>query len=136
MGLVMVCPQCQAKVLLQCQNCPYCQSDLRDVPQDQRRYMLGQPGPSTPPSAAEAAIESIPVLESASVPEITSQPAPGPETTKSGGRMSGAMQLRLLPQLTRLPAKHPKEPNPSPRPKRPKNLRPQQLKRRSKSAPV
>jgi len=79
MGLVMVCPQCQAKVLLQCQNCPYCQSDLREVPQDQRRYTLGQPGPSTPPSAAEAAIESIPVLESARVPELTSQPAPNPE---------------------------------------------------------
>lgn len=79
MGLVMVCPQCQAKVLLQCQNCPYCQSDLRDVPQDQRRYALGQPGPSTPPSTPEPAIESIPVLESARVPEVTSQPAPGSE---------------------------------------------------------
>ena len=80
MGLVMVCPQCQAKVLLQCQYCPYCQSDIRDVPQDQRRYALGQPGPSTPPTTTEPAIESIPVLESASVPELTSQPAPGSET--------------------------------------------------------
>jgi hypothetical protein len=75
----MVCPQCQAKVLLQFQNCPYCQSDLRDVPQDQRRYTLGQPGPFTPPSAPEPAIESIPVLESASVPELKSQAVPSPE---------------------------------------------------------
>jgi hypothetical protein len=79
MGLVMVCPQCQAKVLLHCQSCPYCQSDLRDVPQDQRRYALGQPGPSTPPSAPESVSEAIPVLESASVPEISPQPVPSPE---------------------------------------------------------
>jgi hypothetical protein len=49
------------------------------VPQDQRRYTLGQPGPFTPPSAPEPAIESIPVLESASVPELSAQPALSPE---------------------------------------------------------
>ena len=75
MGLVMVCPQCQAKVLLQSQNCPYCQADLRNVPQDQRRYVVGQPGLSTPSAEpAPAATESIPVLASAGVPETTSQP--------------------------------------------------------------
>ena len=134
MGLVMVCPQCQAKVLLQCQYCPYCQSDIRNVPQNQRRCTLGQPGPSTPPTTTEPAIESIPVLESASVPELTLSQL-RVLRPKSGGRMSGDLQLRLLPQLTRL-LSNLKEPNPSPRPKRPKNLRPQQLKRRSKSAPV
>ena len=83
MGLVMVCPQCQAKVLLQSQNCPYCQADLRNVPQDQRRYVVGQPGPSTPPAAsAPAATEAIPVLASAGVPETTSQPA-APEAEKN-----------------------------------------------------
>ncbi len=82
MGLVMVCPQCQAKVLLQSQNCPYCQADLRNVPQDQRRYVVGQPGPSTPPAAsAPAATEAIPVLASAGVPETTSQ-ATAPEAEK------------------------------------------------------
>jgi hypothetical protein len=83
MGLVIVCPQCQAKVLLQSQNCPFCQADLRNVPQDQRRYVVGQPGPSTPPAApAPAATESIPVLASAGVPETTSQPV-SPETVKT-----------------------------------------------------
>ena len=82
MGLVMVCPQCQAKVLLQSQNCPYCQADLRNVPQDQRRYVVGQPAPSTPPAAsAPAATEAIPVLASAGVPETTSPPV-APEAEK------------------------------------------------------
>ncbi len=70
MGLVLVCPQCQAKVVLQSQSCPYCQADLRDVPKDRRRYELGQPGPSTPPSTPG----SIPVPESASVPKTATEP--------------------------------------------------------------
>ncbi|MBM4289781.1 MAG: hypothetical protein FJ135_16855 [Deltaproteobacteria bacterium] len=53
MGLVLVCPQCQARVTLQSQSCPYCQADLRDVPQDRRRYVLGQAGPFLPPSGPE-----------------------------------------------------------------------------------
>ena len=76
MGLVLVCPQCQAKVLLQSQNCPYCQADLRDVPKDRRRYVVGQPGPSAP------APESIPVLESASVPRTATEPVPVSEAAK------------------------------------------------------
>jgi hypothetical protein len=79
MGLVMVCPQCQANVLLQTQNCPYCQADLRNLSQDQRRYVLGQPGPSTPPPPPETAVESAPVIESAGVPEPAVLPAPASE---------------------------------------------------------
>jgi hypothetical protein len=65
MGLVLVCPQCQAKVLLQSLSCPYCQADLRHVPQDLRRYVLGQLGPATAPPApapvpqAEAATPEV-----------------------------------------------------------------------------
>jgi hypothetical protein len=51
MGLVLVCPECQAKVLLQSLSCSYCQADLRHLPQDRRRYALGQLGPATAPSA-------------------------------------------------------------------------------------
>lgn len=76
MGLVLVCPQCQAKVLLQSQNCPYCQADLRDVPKDRRCYVVGQPGPSTP------APESIPVLESASVPKTVTETVTVSEAAK------------------------------------------------------
>ncbi len=62
MGLVMVCPHCQAKVDLSAQKCQYCQADLRQLPKDQRLYRIGQPGP--PVTTATA----IPVLESAGVP--------------------------------------------------------------------
>jgi hypothetical protein len=73
MGLVLVCPQCQAKVLLQSQNCPYCQADLRHLPQDRRRYALGQPGPviapSAPVTAAAPEAKAVPPAEAAQ-PEI------------------------------------------------------------------
>lgn len=77
MGLVLVCPECQGKVAMQAQSCPYCQADLRHLPQERRRYDLGQPGPPTPPPAPEpepvpeAVTTAIPVLESAGVPETT-----------------------------------------------------------------
>ncbi len=108
MGLVMVCPQCQAKVLLQSQNCPYCQADLRNVPQDQRRYVVGQPGPSTPPAAsAPAATEAIPVLASAGVPEASSQPAaPAAEKLRRPFvRRYAAPPVSALSQNTAKPAK-------------------------------
>jgi hypothetical protein len=60
MGLVLVCPQCQANVLLQSLSCPYCQADLRQVPQDRRRYVLGQPGPAAAPSATAPSAASGP----------------------------------------------------------------------------
>ncbi len=52
MGLVLVCPRCEARVLLQAQKCPHCEADLRELPQEQRRYLIGRPGP--PPAAAVA----------------------------------------------------------------------------------
>jgi hypothetical protein len=73
MGLVLVCPQCQAKVLLQSMNCPYCQADLRHLPQDRRRYTLGQPGPAAAPSAPEPV--AAPKSETAP-PAETPQPEP------------------------------------------------------------
>ena len=64
MGLVLVCPQCQAKVDLSAQKCPYCQADLRHLPKDQRLYVIGQPGPAV----AQPPTEAIPVPASAEVP--------------------------------------------------------------------
>jgi hypothetical protein len=75
MGLVMVCPQCQAKVLLQSQNCPYCQADLRDVPQNQRRYVVGKPGPSTP--GPKTVTKSAPAPEPVALPENAPQAESG-----------------------------------------------------------
>jgi|GEM_PF-2680893 len=52
MGLVLVCPQCQAGVELAAAKCPFCQADLRNLAKDQRRYRIGQPGPLQPTAAA------------------------------------------------------------------------------------
>ncbi len=107
MGLVLVCPRCQARVALQMQKCPYCEADLRDLPQGQRRYLIGQPGPSpamepvtppepeapaaeppgTIPAAAVAIPEPVPavpavteatVIEGAAAPEPSSEEEAGP----------------------------------------------------------
>jgi hypothetical protein len=104
MGLVMVCPQCQAKVLLQSINCPYCQADLRNVPQDQRRYEVGKPGPSTPPAASAPAVtEAIPVLASAGVPETVT--APAAKTRRPFVRRYAAPPASALNQNPAKPAK-------------------------------
>jgi hypothetical protein len=123
MGLVMVCPQCQAKVLLQSQNCPYCQTDLRNVPQDQRRYVVGKPGPSTPPAAsAPAATEAIPVLAPAGVPEAVSQPAASEEVRirRPFVRRYAAPPVSALSQNTAKPAKAAKSKPEAKKAKKPK----------------
>ncbi len=72
MGLVLVCPQCRAKVEISAQHCQYCHADLRQLPREQRVYSTG---PAGPPPAPEAPPTAIPVLESAGVPEKIAAPA-------------------------------------------------------------
>ncbi len=95
MGLVLVCPQCQATVELWAQKCQYCQADLRNLPKDQRRYVTGTPGPATSPGAA--APEAIPVLESAGVPE-TIAPAP-----QAAGVVGGRVRRPYIRRYAGLP---------------------------------
>jgi hypothetical protein len=85
MGLVLVCPQCQANVLLQSLNCPYCQADLRQVPQDQRRYVLGQPGPAPAPPEAPPAASAPAEIPPAAAPEA--EPVPPAATAMSEVRI-------------------------------------------------
>ncbi len=77
MGLLLICPHCQAKLALVSRACPACGTDLRDLPPTARRYFIGKP------AAAAAPL----------VPEMI--PGPNPETV--------AVEL-LVPYLeTRLP---------------------------------
>jgi hypothetical protein len=64
MGLLLICPHCQAKVSLVSRACSACGANLRDLPPDARRYFIGNP-------VAEAA----PL-----VPEMI--PGPSPETVE------------------------------------------------------
>jgi hypothetical protein len=65
MGLLLICPHCQAKIPLVSRACPACGADLRDLPPNDRRYFIGKS------AAAEAAILA---------PEMS--PGPNPETVE------------------------------------------------------
>ena len=62
MGLLLICPHCQAKIPLVSRACSACGGELRDLPPEARRYFIGTL------EAAEAAIL---------VPELI--PGPDPE---------------------------------------------------------
>jgi len=63
MGLLLICPLCQAKIPLASRACPACGADLRDLPPTDRRYFIGK----------SAAAEAAPL-----VPEMI--PGPNHET--------------------------------------------------------
>jgi hypothetical protein len=65
MGLLLICPHCQAKVPLVSRGCSACGADLRDLPPDARRYFIGKPA-----TAVTATL----------VPEII--PGPNPESVE------------------------------------------------------
>jgi len=61
MGLLLICPHCQAKVSPAARTCLACDADLRDLPSESRRYFVDRPeeAPAAPP-----------------VPEMPSEPGP------------------------------------------------------------
>ena len=65
MGLLLICPHCQAKIPLLSRTCSACGAELRDLPPTDRRYFIGK----------SAAAEAAPL-----VPEMIS--GPNPETVE------------------------------------------------------
>jgi Gas vesicle protein/zinc-ribbon domain len=53
MGLLLICPHCQAKVPLVSRACSACGADLRDLPPDARRYFIGKPAAEAAPLVPE-----------------------------------------------------------------------------------
>jgi Gas vesicle protein len=47
MGLLLICPHCQAKIPLVCRACPACGAGLRDLPPTDRRYFIGKSAAAT-----------------------------------------------------------------------------------------
>jgi len=43
MGLLLICPHCQAKIPLPSRTCLACRSDLRDLAPEDRHYFIGRP---------------------------------------------------------------------------------------------
>jgi hypothetical protein len=65
MGLLLICPHCQAKIPLVSRACSACGAGLRDLPPTARHYFIGK----------SAAAEAAPL-----VPEMI--PGPNPETVE------------------------------------------------------
>jgi hypothetical protein len=61
MGLLLICPHCQAKMPLPSRTCLACRADLRDLAPEDRHYFIGRP--PTPEAAPP-------------VPEMVSHPFP------------------------------------------------------------
>ncbi|HAY23023.1 MAG TPA: hypothetical protein DCY27_12865 [Desulfobacterales bacterium] len=81
MGLVVVCPQCQARVEMQSQSCPYCYADLSKLPESKRVYALERPGPPPPPPEVAAAEPEPEVIDVEPAPTvITAEPLASEET--------------------------------------------------------
>ena len=84
MGLLLICPHCQAKVPMISRACPACGANLRDLPPTERRYFIGKlaaaqaaplvpemiPGPNLE-TVEEKSLEPYPetMLPEASLPE-------------------------------------------------------------------
>jgi len=77
MGLLLICPYCQAKIPLISRTCPACGTDLRDLPPEGRHYFIGEPGaPEIATSAPEMISEPSPETAVAEVVQ------PFPETAE------------------------------------------------------
>lgn len=81
MGLLLICPHCQAKVPLVSRACLACGADLRNLTPDARRYFLGKP----------AAAEAAPL-----VPEMI--PGPNPESIEM--ELSETYPETMLPEAS------------------------------------
>ena len=60
MGLLLICPHCQAKIPLVSRTCPACGADLRDLPPEDRRYFIGKSAAAAAPLVPEMIPEPIP----------------------------------------------------------------------------
>ena len=59
MGLLLICPHCQAKLPLASRTCLACGADLRDLSREDRHYFIGQPA-APPPRPRSWPLEPIP----------------------------------------------------------------------------
>jgi hypothetical protein len=73
MGLLLICPHCQAKIPLISRTCLACGADLRDLTPKDRRYFIGRPiAPEAVPPAPEAVF--LPYPEAVAMEVVESYP--------------------------------------------------------------
>lgn len=82
MRLGLLCPRCQAKGPLDSRTCLACGLDLRNLPREQRRYLLGFPEASAVVfPARETTSEAVPEVEEAEL-WASSPETMGPKTSR------------------------------------------------------
>jgi gas vesicle structural protein len=60
MWLLLICPRCQTKLPLTQRICFHCGADLQNLPAEDRRYFIGDPGvPETPSAVTESTPEPV-----------------------------------------------------------------------------
>ncbi|MFP3867261.1 MAG: hypothetical protein ACLFUU_03750 [Desulfobacteraceae bacterium] len=127
MGLLLICPQCQAKVGIHLQTCPQCGANLKNLPPEQRRYFLGQveevtaaapeekESPEVQPAvelAAEPAEAEPSALETPpEAPSVEESKAPKAEAKKKTEAKEAAEKTEKEPKKKKRPRKKKKTAN-------------------------
>jgi hypothetical protein len=78
MGLLLICPHCQAKIFLPSRTCPACGADLRGLAPRDRRYFIGRPAvPEAPPPVPEMVSLPFPEADEPELGELYLEPMMG-----------------------------------------------------------
>jgi hypothetical protein len=97
MGLLLICPHCQAKIALARRTCPGCGGNLRNLPPQDRRYFVSGP-------TAAAAAPPVPQVVAEPLPQAveTEWLASYPETTEFNASLRENQDLSLCEALDRI----------------------------------
>ena len=95
MGLLLICPHCQAKLPLASRACSACGADLRDLPPADRRYFIGR-GAAEPAPPVEMIAGPDPEAEEVELLE------PYPETMIPEASLPASQDVSLCEALDRI----------------------------------
>ncbi len=97
MGLLLICPHCQAKMPMVSQACSACGADLRHLPPTDRRYFIGM-------SAAGEIAPPVPMVIPGSKPKTVEAELlePYPETMMPEASLPESKDVSLCEALDRI----------------------------------
>ncbi len=96
MGLLLICPQCRARIPLSSGSCPTCDAGLRDLPPEDRCYIFGEPEEVASPALPLEVIPAIAAADGVEAGEGFCEP----ETTDTG--LSEHREVSLCEALDRI----------------------------------
>jgi hypothetical protein len=95
MGLLLICPHCQAEVSPASRTCPACGASLRNLPPEHRRYSLGRP-------EEIAAVSPFPEIAPEPIPEVVEVVESYPETLMPEASLPEGKDVSLCEALDRI----------------------------------